>query len=169
MDGRIRFLRAIPWSHPSVSPAPPAPCPDGGGHVALPADLQKTRHKQCKLQCTFPRCLHPGIKMHRDLILSFGITSLHGQAFSTVRPIIKCAVTRMRRYLNRAVCLSSCVWHSGGDYCTAFQAALLRRIAHLMLRTQGTPTIPTRSSSIRNNKKWKQDKTGYKWFPYDFF
>ena len=168
MDGRIRFLRAICWSHPSVSPAP-APCPDGGGHVALPADLQKTRHKQCKLQCTFPRCLHPGTNMHRDLILSLGITSLHGQAFSTVRPIIKCAVTRMRRYLNRAVCLSSCVWHSGGDYCTAFRAALLRRIAHLMLRTQGTPTIPTRSSSIRNNKKWKQDKTGYKWFPYDFF
>ena len=108
MDGRIRFLRAICWSHPSVSPAP-APCPDGGGHVALPADLQKTRHKQCKLQCTFPRCLHPGTNMHRDLILSLGITSLHGQAFSTVRPIIKCAVTRMRRYLNRAVCLSSSV------------------------------------------------------------
>ena len=163
MDGRIRFLRAIPWSHPSVSPAPPAPCPDGGGHVALPADLQKTRHKQCKLQCTFPRCLHPGTNMHRDLILSLGITSLHGQGFSTVRPIIKCAVTRMRRYLNRAVCLSSCVWHSGGDYCTAFQAALLRRIAHLMLRTQGTPTNSTRSSSIRN--KTNRGKR----FPYDFF
>ena len=101
-----------------------------------------------------------GQNMHRDLILSLGITSLHGQAFSTVRPIIKCAVTRMRRYLNRAVCLSSCVWHSGGDYCTAFQAALLRRIAHLMLRTQGTPTIPTRSSSIRNIKRWAQDKSG---------
>ena len=92
-----------------------------------------------------------GQNMHRDLILSLGITSLHGQALSTVRPIIKCAVTRLRRYLNRAVCLSSCVWHSGGDYCTAFQAALLRRIARLILRTQGTPTIPTRSSSIRNN------------------
>ena len=127
-------------------------------HCQLICRRQGTNSASCNAlshdACTW------GQNMHRDLILSLGITSLHGQAFSTVRPIIKCGVTRMRRYLNRAVCLSSCVWHSGGDYCTAFQAALLRRIAHLMLRMQGTPSIPTRSSSIRNNKKWKQDKSG---------
>ena len=113
---------------------PPAPPPDGGGHVAscqlICTDTQRKQCMQFPTERDAPAQIAPAANCtqrhpYEHQHFAGGCTGVSLTKYSSV------CCHKVGRYLNRSVC-------STGHYCAAFRAPLLRHIRHLMLRTQRT-------------------------------